>query len=399
MAIRVRSNATPWAALFFALLGLVWCGYIAFPTGNPAPCATSGCALFRDSRIAGVSLWWVGGAYFFLLLIACLRGNRMMARFMAAVALFLDSLLLVVMFLTAPCFDCLVVAVFFGLTYYCLRSGGEDWFVARQAPSLLLPIWFGLFLGNAVLAANEQIPMFTMGNSRSNDVRIYFSPSCNACRAAILASGNAAALYPIEENAGDTDSIIRLNAFLKANVPMREALSRSIDENEPVPHLPFHERMILSLQLVRNKAMVLRQGFRALPVIEMNGMPVAGTTPAERKRELLPPRFPETRSEQPREEPVYTLDPSYGEPSSTEGTAQERSSRTGGDAGDQHDPAQPGVNGEQSNRGRNTSAPPPPGCDIRYGASGQTDLGSLPDFLQNAEDLARCSRKLGQPCD
>ena len=356
MSIRTRSNATPWAALLFALLGLAWCGYVAFPTGNPAPCATSGCALFRDSRIAGISLWWVGGAYFFLLAIVCLRGNRPLARLMAMVALFLDSVLLVVMFFTAPCFDCLVVAVFLGLTYYHLRSAGDGgWFVTPQSPSLLLPIWFGLLLGNAVLAINEQLPLTSMGNSRSADVRNFFSPSCKACRAAILASGNAAALYPVEEKDGDIDSIIRLGALLKANVPLREALPRSIDPNEPMPHLPFYERMLLSVQLVRNKAVVLRQGFRALPMIQINGMPVGADALGDKREHESPSGGASSDS------PVYNLSPSYADPPASGGMSP-----------------------------RNPSSP--------GNARGQGDGGNLPDFLHNADDLSRCAQGTGQPC-
>lgn len=357
MSIRTRSNATPWAALLFALMGLAWCGYVAFPTGNPAPCATSGCALFRDSRFAGLSLWWVGGAYFFLLAIVCLRGNRPLARLMAMAALFLDSILLVVMFFTAPCFDCLVVAVFLGLTYYHLRSTGDGgWFVTPQAPSLLLPVWFGLLLGNAVLAANEQLPLFSMGNTRSTDVRIFFSPSCKACRVAILASGNAAALYPVEENGEDMDSIIRLGALLKANVPMREALPRSIDPNEPVPHLPFYERILLSVQLVRNKAVVLRQGFRALPMIQINGMPVGAADALGDKRE-----HGRSSGGSSSDGPVYNLAPSYADPSAASGMSP-----------------------------RNSSAP--------RNSPGHGDNGNLPDFLHNADDLSRCAQGTDQPC-
>ena len=403
MSIRTRNNATPWAALFFALLGLAWCGYVAFPTANPAPCATSGCALFRDSRIAGVSLWWIGGAYFFLLAIVCLRGNRQLARLMAMAALFLDSVLLVVMFFTAPCFDCLVVAIFLGLTYYHLRSAGDGWFVAQQAPSLLLPIWFGLFLGNFVLAANEQLPQFAMGNTRSSDVRIYFSPSCNACRAAILASGNAAALYPVEENSGDMDSIIRLGALLKANVPMREALPRSINPDEPVPYLPFYERMLLSVQLMRNKAVVLRQGFRALPMIQINGMPVSKTAPLEEKGEPESSLPQEGRGGPASEGPVYNLAPSYADPAGASDGAGQRHSAAprSPDA-----PALVGPISDESARHnqvrQNQAGQTQSGRTGQRVANGhgQTDSGNLPDFLlNNADDLSRCSRASGQPCN
>ncbi|MDR2488508.1 MAG: hypothetical protein LBD42_03320 [Desulfovibrio sp.] len=379
MSIRARSNVyIPWTSLVFALLGLAWCGYILFPSSNSAPCATSGCALFRDSLIAGVSLWWAGGLYFFLLAIACLRGNRELARFMALVALFLDTVLLVVMLFTAPCFDCLVTAAFLGLTYSCLCYGGDGWFVSRRTPSVLLPIWFGFFLSNALLAANEQIPLYSMGNSRSTDVRIYFSPSCEACRSAILMSGNAAALYPVEEKNGDMDSIIRLQALLRGNVPLREALARSITPEEPVPHLPFHERLFLAVQLMRNKAAVLRQGFRALPLIQINGMPADKTAPMEGIRE----RPPHTKDENGHslKEPVHSPAVSRGE---------EHGASGGGKP--QQGPAPESTDGQSQPEIVRRSSP-----DER----GQSVPESLPDFLlQNSDELSRCSRTSGAPCN
>jgi len=280
-----EANSTPWATLFFALLGLAWCGYVAFPTGNPAPCISSGCALFRDFRIAGVSLWWVGGAYFFLLAVLCLKGNRPAVRVLAMLALFADALLLLVMFFTAPCVDCLVVGAIMGLCYYTsMRPTRDSWFAGVQIThSILLPVWFGLFLGNVVLAADERIPQYAIGNTRTSEIRVFFSPSCKACREAISALGNAAALYPVMEVEEDFDAIIRLAALLKINMPVHEAILRSINEQEPTPPLAAHERAILCLQLLRNKAHLLRQGFRALPLVQVNGWP------GERPASLEPP--------------------------------------------------------------------------------------------------------------
>ncbi len=285
MPAQVKS--TPWASLFFALLGLIWCGYVAFPTANPAPCSTSGCALFRDFTFSGISLWWVGGAYFFLLAVLCLRGHRSLARFMAMLALFADAVLLLVMFLTAPCVQCLIVAALMGLCYYTLRKPAPDgWFAGVEtAPSLLLPIWFGLLLGNAALAMNEQLPLYALGNTRSSEAelrpRIFFSPSCGACREALSHFGNAAILYPVMEKEQDFDAIVRFAALLKANVPVHEAVSRSIDPDAPVPALALHERSLLSVQLFRNKAALMRQGFRGLPLVQINAWQGARPTPLE----------------------------------------------------------------------------------------------------------------------
>jgi len=162
-----------------------------------------------------------------------------------------------------------------GLCYYAsLRPARDSWFTGTEAsPSILLPVWFGLFLGNVVLAADERIPQYALGNTRTSEVRVFFSPSCNACREAISALGNTAALYPVMESEEDFGAIIRFAALLKVNIPAHEAILRSINESGPTPMLAAHERAILWLQLLRNKAHLLRQGFRALPLIQVNGWP------------------------------------------------------------------------------------------------------------------------------
>lgn len=280
--MRSQASSTPWSTLFFALLGLAWCAYMAFPTATPPPCATSGCALFRDTKFAGLSLWAVGGGYFFILAVICLRGNRHLARALAILALFLDALLLLIMYLTAPCFDCLVAAVCIGLCYFSIRNGGDGWFQEQSGTSVLLPVWVGLFLGNAVLAGNEMLPMHSMNAKDKGDVRIFFSPSCPACREALVAFGDKAVLYPVLESENDRDSILRLESYLAAKIPMKEALARSLDPAQEVPGLPFVRGLLLDLQLLRNKAALMRQGFRALPLIQINGMPGQKNTSLER---------------------------------------------------------------------------------------------------------------------
>jgi hypothetical protein len=281
-----------------------------------------------------------------------------------------------------------------------LRSAGDGLFVAQQTPSLLLPVWFGLFLGNAALAANEQILLFSMGNTRSSEVRVYFSPSCNACRSAILALGNTATLYPVEENDGDMDSIIRLAALLKANVPLREALPRSISPDEPVPHLPLYRRMFLSAQLVRNKAMVLRQGFRALPLIEVNGMPTGKAAPLEEKGEpeSRPPNGEQDR--QAPEDPERGLAPS----SSSHGSALDGDRQRQFSASRTPDAQTPAgtLSDDAARRGQprqNPAGQSGPGGQRAVNEQSQVE-SKQPDFLlPGVDDLSRCSRTSGQPCN
>jgi hypothetical protein len=211
-----------------------------------------------------------------------LRGKRVAARLLAISALAADGVLLFIMFFTAPCFDCLVVAVFIGLIYYSLRGMPDGWFLMPSGPSLLLPVWFGLFLGNCVLAADEMMPRHILGDKNA-EVSIFFSPSCPACRAALASIGSASALYPVAEEPGDAERIIKFAAFLRAGLSAGEAAERSIDPDQAVPEYSLFDRALLSVQLMRNKSALLRQGVRSLPLIRINGMPGFGATSLEKR--------------------------------------------------------------------------------------------------------------------
>ena len=340
-----QNVSIPWSALFFALLGLAWCGYVAFPTGIEAPCETSGCGVIRDAKIAGISLWWVGGGYFFILAIMCLRGARFLAWRISRLALFADSLLLLAMFFTGPCADCLTVAVFFALTTFTLRPPAGGWFQEVPASPLLLPIWLGLFLGNMVIAADEAMPRAVMGNAANTEVRLYFSPSCPACREALLALDKNAALYPIKERDGDTEAILRLAAFLDQGLPMSVALTRCLDDTEPVPPMSMGQRLTFTVQLLRNKASVLKQGFHNMPLIMINGMPGSALKAQGSATQNRSGALPEA--------------------SGNDATG------LGGDA----------VTAPMSPRG------------------GQSGTDGTPDFLQDLDNLGRCAQGSAEPCE
>lgn len=291
MSTQSRHLSIPWWGFLFALGGLVWCGWVAFPTGHPSPCFSSGCSLFRDGRMGAVSLWWVGGACFFVLALLCLRGKRRAAYLLASLALFLDALLLLVMFFTAPCLDCLIVAAFFGLSCFALRPLPDGWFGAVPGRMILLPIWCGLFLANLAAVGNEALPRWAVANAGNTSMRIYFAPSCEHCRAALMAWGHTAALYPVAETDDDADAVLKLEALLLKGVPMAEALERCRNPEEPLPPSAPFTRTLLSIRMLRNKAAVLKQGFQALPLIEINGMPSlpkAADIPARRETHPTP---------------------------------------------------------------------------------------------------------------
>jgi hypothetical protein len=287
----------------------------------------------------------VGGAYFFLTALLALRGKRIASRLLAVSALAVDSVLLFIMFFTAPCFDCLVAAVFIGLVYYSLRGEPDGWFLMPSGPSLLLPVWFGLFLGNSVLAADEMLPRHILGDKNA-EVSIFFSPSCPACRAALASIGSAAALYPVAEEPGDIDRIIKFASFLRDGLSAGDAAERSMDPEQSAPEYSLFSRIVLTVQLLRNKSALLRQGVRSVPLIRISGMPGFGSTSLEKRN---------GRSEEERRPPAAAA-------AGRDGTAA---------------PPAP------------MPAPPPP----------QEYDGRLqPDFLRDLDNIGKCGGDAAEPC-
>jgi hypothetical protein len=56
---------------------------------------------------------------------------------------------------------------------------------------------------------------------------------------------------------------------------MAEAVARCRDPLEPLPELSLFQRLILEIQLLRNKILILRQGVDSLPLIQLSGLPGA----------------------------------------------------------------------------------------------------------------------------
>jgi hypothetical protein len=278
-----------------------------------------------------------------------LRGKRIAGRLLAMSALAADSVLLFIMFFTAPCFDCLVAAAFIGLVYYSLRGEPDGWFLMPCGPSLLLPVWFGLFLGNGVLAADEMLPRHILGDQNA-EVSIFFSPSCPACRAALASIGSAAALYPVAEEPDDAERIIKFASYLSAGMSAGDAAERSMDPAQPVPEYSLFNRILLSVQLLRNKSALLRQGVRSLPLIRISGMPGFGATSLEKRggrgEEEMPPPAATGRDETP------AVTDRNGTPTAPQ------------------------------------APPPPPEHDGRL----------QPDFLQDMDNIGKCGGNAAEPC-
>lgn len=137
-----RSREILTGSLCVTLLAAAFCVWSAF--GNDVNfCVTAGCSLYQDFTVGGVSLWWLGTGTFALLALLALLGAAAAGRLLAGLALLGDICLLLLMALTAPCVSCLVVAVFFALSYLGFRQ-------AEPARQPWPPLRAALDLGVAV---------------------------------------------------------------------------------------------------------------------------------------------------------------------------------------------------------------------------------------------------------
>lgn len=263
-------------ALAAALLGMLFCIWTAL--GNEvAFCVTAGCSLYQDLVIGGLSMWWIGTAAFGVLACLALLGAVPAGHFLAGLALLGDVFLLLLMALTSPCVSCLVVACFFALTYWLFDRARHRDDRRPQGRSFLLCVWLVLFVVNAGQVVRTQGEVWSISeNPGQATVRMFFSPSCSACREGIdILSGSVdVAFCPVAENDADVVRVERMLLLLEQGKTLKEAVAACRDVEEPGPWAFLHPgQWGLRLRLQRNRAHIFNAGSRTVPFFEYHGLP------------------------------------------------------------------------------------------------------------------------------
>ena len=289
MASSLHRSTISWSGVFIALLGAVFCGFQAGLLGESLPCPSAGCYLFRDMTVGGYSLWWAGLAAFSVLALCCLRRLRGMALFLATLGLSFDIALLLFMLGTAPCVSCLGAALLLGLFFLALRRSPDPRQRTRGTSYLFL-VWAMLFLANGAAALNESVGEWVLYGAEQTDRRIYFSPSCPACRDALISFAGKAAFVPVAERDGDAQAIARMRQALADGLSLEQALAGSFSGPEPKDSLL--QTALMHLRLTRNKARVLSLGFTKVPLIMLNGLPQSLNTAPKPQRAPQPAPAP-----------------------------------------------------------------------------------------------------------
>lgn len=272
---RTASMIMP-APLLAALLGVAFCAWSA--SGNALNlCVTSGCSLYQDLTVGGISMWWIGVAGFAALMLLALSGRPRLGLLGAGFALVLDACLLVLMMLTAPCAGCLVAGLLFALTYAAFRHA-----VPRRDPHLprsaLLMLWAVLCIINLAGIVRSELGTWPLYGSNDAATHMYFSPSCSACREGIAAlSGQAnVAFFPVNEYDHDVITIALMEKALADGATMQSALTGALALENPAEQVQQYSFAMLRLRfrLLCNKARVFAAG-AVLPYFEFRGLPAA----------------------------------------------------------------------------------------------------------------------------
>lgn len=274
-----RSNNVPVGALSLCILAIAFCLWIFFGDTEKL-CFTAGCSLFRDFTIAGVSLWVFGAVCFTLLAILALARLPGAAYTLSLLALLGDICLMALMMLTAPCINCLVIAVFFLLTYLLFRRAvRQREFAPVRSRRMPLPalLWLILFVINsgAVLKSETGVWAIT-DNGETASVRMFFSPSCSVCRQGVekLSGHVEVAFYPVAETPRDIAGVQRIMQSLATGKSMKDAFMDGQQATTPrLASLLSPHMLLLRLRLLRNQAHIMEAGSKVVPFFEYHGLP------------------------------------------------------------------------------------------------------------------------------
>lgn len=274
-----RSHAILAGPLFFALLGTAFCVWSAL--GNDVNfCVTTGCTLYQDFTVAGISLWWFGTAAFGALAGLSLLGAAAWGRTLAALALFGDICLLLLMAFTAPCVSCLVAALLFAVVYFLLRRAPAPQSHMHgngRRGSVLLWVWLALFVVNLGAVARSQTDVWPiLGEGENAATRMFFSPSCRYCIEGVNAlSGKVdVAFYPLAETEADVWKVARMLTLLDEGLNLAQALAQSQNATAPSGIGSWRpDMLLLRFRLLRNKAHIFAAGSQGVPFFEQRGLP------------------------------------------------------------------------------------------------------------------------------
>ncbi|NMC50524.1 MAG: hypothetical protein GYA47_14030 [Desulfovibrio sp.] len=250
-----------------ALAGVLLCVTQALGYGEEM-CLTQGCALHEGTTVFGLSLWWWGAGTFAGLFALGLLGRTAWTRLAALACLAVDVVFFAIMALTAPCLTCLAAG---GLFFLVLLAAVRPFAASGRLVRGVVLAWFLALTPNLFAAAQELATPWPAAGPETAAVRLYFSPTCPACRDAVAAMSRLGkpfiGFFPIAGSEEDVQLIARTLEGMRSGLSLPDALTRS-GEAKPVA-----VDLSLRWRLLRNKVAYLRGRPDGVPHLQINGWP------------------------------------------------------------------------------------------------------------------------------
>ena len=238
--------------------------------------ATTSCTLFAEFALLGISFWWIGVAFFTVTLILALFGLAYLGKLLAGAGVFLDFLLLCIMFYTMPCINCLIVGAIITVTFFSFCYEGQRKSLPFPKPWLLLPwaLVFCMICGNIIMSHTKLWPLV---GDNSAKIHVYFSTECSACAQLVRAQGNRTdiAWYPVQEDDNDLWQIKFLVKEIKEGTGFIDAYDKmhETDTQGNIYDIFSLSHWKLQFALWKNAAYVVKGGNGRLPFVEFQGLP------------------------------------------------------------------------------------------------------------------------------
>ncbi len=264
-------------SLLVAIAGLALAvGELLAP--DTVPCTTSGCALQYD-----FFLWEIGAGVFGALLLCSLLKAAKIGLWLSGLALAGDTLLLVVMLLTASCPSCLVFALLLALCFVSfIHASRTPWHTSTPSLALgLIYLWSVLFVIDTGLLLRDLVEPWAISKPEKEQpiANIFFSTSCQACRKLLLGMRptdlSHTAWYPVIEKEEDLRAIHALEREIRQGVPLDIALRHLPQDSSTLPSLSIGDYLRLKIRLNINRSRILLSGRESLPFIQFFGVPSA----------------------------------------------------------------------------------------------------------------------------
>ncbi|MDL2286629.1 hypothetical protein LJC24_04270 [Desulfococcaceae bacterium OttesenSCG-928-F15] len=251
---------------FLAFGGGCFCLFSLWDTSGVF-CLNTGCGIYKGYEIFGLSFYWIGAFYFFLLgALALLPRARFWLRLFTAAGLLGNILFLGYQIFYWPCSSCLLVAALLGLFAFFLFQG------APAKWRRLFILWLLFFVGAVLGAIRDGVQPSPLVEREQPEIEIFFSASCPACKSLIenlLQNQDLfekAALYPLLKSDGDRARMVFLKKMLDAGTSPEKAFKAFWEEQAP-PALSLGDVFSYGPAFEKNKMVFARLGGERVPLI------------------------------------------------------------------------------------------------------------------------------------